>query len=252
MRVRVASLVGLLALFGADPAHPGVDLRDTTCDYEAPVRPTLLTQGVPQRELVEALGVLRRPRTSADFLPDLAADLGLRKLHLRYVRRAPGELGADQHFVATGAFPRLPARPPRHCLRGRDARTRRTLIRNWSEVRTRPVEALCLVEYAADGTPLGNSCFDNPVKQLNDGFVLGMRRVRGRLSNLAGIVPDGVVSIEARYRAGPPRTARVVDNVWALEDLRRADRAEPVSIAWFDAAGREIKEIRIEPVELAG
>jgi hypothetical protein len=222
-------------------------VEDVSCTYVAPAKPTLFTQGVPQRELVDALGVLRRPRTSADFLPDLSADFGLRELHLRYVRRAPGEIGADQHFVVTGSFARVPPRPPRRCLRGLDARTRRALIRGWRQTRNRPVDALCLLEYAADGTALSNTCLDDPVESIQEGLVVGIRRVRGRITNLSGIVPDDVASIEAQYRSGAPRTARVVDNVWALEDLRRADREEPELIVWLDAAGEPIKSVDPTP-----
>ena len=243
MRAAYGILVVLALLAAAAPAQAGAQLRDYTCIAEGSDPRAQLTQGAPPAALVDVLGVLRRPRTAADFLPDFGEDSALDRLHLRYVRRAPGEVGADQHYVVTGNFRRLSARPPRACLRGLNARTRRILIREWRRFAREPTDALCLLEYQGDGMRLRQLCVPDPVDTLQRGLVVGPRRTRGRLTQVAGIVPDGVAAVEARYRNGPPRTARVVDNVWALIDLRRADRLEPDALVWLDASGAPVRSL---------
>lgn len=242
MRAAFGILVLLALLAAASPAHAG-QVVEEQCIYEGSQPRAQLTQGTPPAALVDVLGVLRRPRTAADFLPDFGEDSALDRLDLRFVRRTPGEVGADQHYIVTGNFARIPSRPPRQCLRGLDARTRRALIREWRHFARQPTDALCLLEYQGDGMKLQELCVPDPVDALRRGLVLGPKRVRGRLVQVTGIVPDGVAGVEARYRSGPPRTARVVDNVWALIDLRRADRLEPETLVWLDASGAPVKSL---------
>jgi hypothetical protein len=242
----IAAVVAVLA--AAAPAHAGAGLQDFSCVVSTPARPPLLTQGAPSPELVARLGVLRRPRAVGDLLPDLGRASDLARIDVRYIRRTPGEVGADQFYVVTGNYPRTSSRPPRHCLRGLNARTRRFLIREWRELAKAPTDVLCLFEYQGDGARLRESCVMEPAERLDDGLVVGPARTRGRLTQVAGIVPDGVASVEARYRTGPPRTATVVDNVWALADLRRADRVEPEQLVWLDAAGAPVKSFAFDEV----
>lgn len=246
MRVGFVIVTTLAALIAAAPAHALEPLP--ACDIETDSPRELLTQGSPKAGLIAQLGVLRRPRMTGDVLPDLGVGIGLDRVHLRYVRRTPGEIGADQHYVVTGNYPRVARRPPAECLRGLDRRTRRRVFTLWERIRRQPTDALCLLEYQGDGTRLRDVCVIDPVRSLRRGVVVGPDRVRGRLTQIAGIVPDGVATVEARYDTGPPRTATVVDNVWALTDLRRADRLEPESLVWIDAAGAPIRSFDFDEV----
>jgi hypothetical protein len=258
----------------------GAVQRDRTCRPALPPlgQPPTFTDDAPSAELLDTLGILRRPQAAEELLPDNAFFLlAAKDIYRSYVRIARSASGR--------AFVIVPARNtsfyeprPRRCiveLRRRFARliaghrtafrraARRELERiirtEWAARDPGPVEGVTMLDYRPEGGPGGGS----------GGGDADLIRRRGAYSTSAsgsipfpsvvnGLLPDPVVTVTVSYprkaSRGPHRppqvyakavtlTVPVQDNVISFTVPRFPADAFPSRQVWRAADGRVIRVV---------
>jgi hypothetical protein len=264
----------LLYIFRAQDA---ASRRDRACALAPPRRiAPSVSKGSPSAVLLAMLGVLRRPATGTDALPDheQIADLwslGAQKLYVRYIRRARWWYGAGYYVIPAGNA--NPSRSiPRRCYTEGAAVLRRELPMIPKALRAgvltlepravateiydaSPHPGVCLAAWNSLGGGAG-SCDISPAdiasgKAFEDGSPTG-------LTTLYGLVPDQVATVTLDFPAAivtrrvthkrvsvPARsiTVKAISNMFIV--LQPRDGVGfPAKMIWRAANGRIIKTIR--------
>lgn len=220
-------------------------------------------QGSPGRELTSILGVLRRPATRVEALPDgllsHGAPIGI---YANSMRRVLDENGVGLYVAVTAApgFRTVPARcaAEQHlalvretkALSGRAVRAdldmqKRYLL--WQQYEARHPGALCVAtaDFQRSGRMLGGAdvgCGATPA-QIEQGTAIGGGTGAGR-KVLTGIVPDGVASVTVEFDRPPGiATVRVVNNGWIVVLPLKSGAATRISL--LAPGGRVIRTSRL-------
>jgi hypothetical protein len=220
-------------------------------------------QGPPSRALTSILGVLRRPATPVDALPDDLLSHGVPAgIYVNSIRRALDENGVALYIVPTAglAFRTVPVRCAAkehaalvHEARGlarRQVRADLAMQRSyliWQQYLARHPGAVCVatVSFQRVGRTLGGGSVEcgATAAQIEQGTQVG-GETSAHETVLSGIVPDGVAMVTLEFRRPPGAArARVLNNGYVVELPRTS--AEPSQILWLSAAGRVIKTIRL-------
>jgi hypothetical protein len=239
----------------------------TSCRRSAPTT----TTDPPSAKLLATIGTLRRPATALDVLPNNAFLFGVDGVEVNYVRLARRLDGVDYFLVPAERQSFLPV--PASCLHKLPHREQMILRRIKRETDQHPAEQLDLVPFSRDpgsaqARPSDSSSFTTTV--LFNGACGGggdadsLDRLPSfatcsadrDISEVVGIVPDGVASIEASYgrrtrenrhrvyRTALRRKARVTNNVVIFHVPRRAEDAFPSALEWIAADGTVVRRFR--------
>jgi len=276
---RVALRRENLAIKLINEATQHVRHRHPRCrpSFNLDARPTF-TDARPSDALLSTLGVLRRPATDADRIdlrsllydPNFASNI-----YAQWIRVATAADG--QQFVVFASQDRMrPKLPPRRCLALENAELGRLLTGQEGAVRRyalrlkrsldrsefpkggfKPQEAIFLFSRAPNGgIGGGGGGIDVGFFRRHGMFMSSGTRDR---SDVAGLLPDGVASVELTFARsvsrGPhrdpkvyPRTLRVTvpvqDNVVSFEIARPAEDAFPTRMKWLRADGSVLRVVR--------
>ena len=250
--------------------------RDRACRSPPPPT-TTFTDDPPSNRFLATLGVLRRPQSAADRLPDEALEgLPMEGIYRGYVRVARSASGPDFLVVPARDIDTSKPRPTRctaelrrrvgRLIRTKPARFKRRARRilrrvirfGFSRPERKPVEGLYLFERFKDGLPASGG--STSVRELRRrGYVSSVGGRSAAPSTVHGLVPDGVASLTAfyprvarrigdgkprRYASSVKRSSPVRDNVFSFVVPRRFEDSFPPKIVWRTAGGRVIKVIR--------
>lgn len=275
---RVALRRENLAVKLINEATQHVRQRHPRCrtSFDPDARPTF-TDARPSDALLSTLGVLRRPATDADHVDPRALlyDPFASNIYTQWIRVATATDG--RQFVVFASQDRLrPKLPPRRCLAlqnaelgrllaGREAAVRRYALRlkrsldrsEFPKGGFKPQEAIYFFTRSpSGGLGGGGGGVDVGYFRRHGMFMSSGTRDR---SDVAGLLPDGVASVEMTFARsvsrGPhrdpkvyPRTIRVTvsvrDNVVSLEIARPAEDAFPTRMVWRRANGSVIRDVR--------
>ncbi|MCU1677545.1 MAG: hypothetical protein JWM93_2303 [Frankiales bacterium] len=179
----------------------------------------------PPSDQAAALGVLRRAQTDADRSPAITSAIARLRghdvggVHTDDVRLLTS--GADGVTfvvpVARTGSSDTPIRQDQLCL---------VQATPAHEVAGRPVDA---------GTAY--RCGD--ISDIRAGKLISGAQYGGHLQ-LVGLVPDGVASVEVPLKGGPPITARVSDNGFAIDESDVQGTFDRYAMRWLDADGHAI------------
>lgn len=209
-----------------------------------PRSPRLVTD-LPPAAVRERLGALRRPQR-ADDLPPRWFMRSLRSIPvyatvqvdaIRLLRRGSDGLG---YYLVPTTRRSFDVRPPAGCLRTLTARQREREEMLARRVQ-RNAQRLTVAVYAIDRRS-GGSAGSFDLEAYRRGYAA--YGTQGR--RITGMAPDGVASVELRFRDGSRRVARVVGNLWIAHAPRRrgliAER--PRNVLWRDAGGDVLRRLR--------
>lgn len=180
------------------------------------------------RAFTSVLGVLARPRTSADAfdLRYLRAPglLGVDVAGIRYLGTAPG--GTRSYVVAARGFAAQPSWPAR-CLRRLSPAARRHVVRP-----ARHEPTICVFGGGSSCTPLA-------VVRAQGTFG-SFGTVRGR-ATVAGLAPNGVRVVRISYGRST-RVFPVRDNFFSFAVAIDVERAAPDRVEWLmdDGSVRDV------------
>ncbi len=218
---------------------------------------------LPNRNVLSFLSVLRQPRTAADHLAPQVYSPAPRPVFVNYIRRARTVHGATYYVIPAGTL-RLFVGV--HCSADIIAAARHVLPRTSATQRAATIRVLesqlarlkrlakqpsygsiCLLALA--GHTQGTECVNASEIQRHGMFAYQPRGARGALvgggAYLAGLVPDGVVTVTLHFQGpAPAPPVNVINNVFVVH-VPRAD-VGPTSMIWHSASGTTIKTI-IEP-----
>jgi type II secretory pathway pseudopilin PulG len=246
-----------------------------------PHRPA--THAAPDAALLSTLGVLRRPANDGDRTLDVGFEGPILRgagVFSDYVRLARVAFGASFYVVPvqdTRGYPhpsarclKLDRRQLDHDLAALPARRRRAYARHLHtilgyqehQLRHKPLEGAWLIDRSRGGGGGGTYT----VAQLQRGAPFSGFWSPGHPVLVDGLLPDGVASITAIYRARTatvlsfprpghkPRRRRVhapaltvnapvVGNVVAFKVRRPGELSRPDLVQWLDAAGNVIRQV---------
>jgi len=184
-----------------------------------------LIEGAPSKSLLSMLGVLRRPATPADALPQRIADAiflpsGF-KVYAKYIRRAR-VVGDRTYYVMPARFA---ACAP---LQRHDGVELACVLR----VQQRIVDA---------GASGGSTATE--IKQRGMFMVGGSCLHTAQATLIAGVVPDGVATVTLRYPASTFTTTPVNNIVVANVPHPGVPLDRPLTMTWRAANGTIIKTV---------
>lgn len=246
---------------------------------QAPRAPVTFTPEAPSELLRAALIILRRPPIPADGVPQQAFDLsrlaanGVYADWVRLARAADGR----EFYVVAAQHRNLPAPLSRSCLRDRHDQLvrlldgarpelRREALRIETQVNQRdhPAngfpdgEVLSLFERGADGILRGGAS-SGTLETLRTRGILSSVEQPDYSSKVAGLLPDGVATVEAIYSQrvdrGPHRPpeiypsdvrliAPVQDNLVSFRVPRETPDALPTTMVWRGVDGEVLRTVR--------
>lgn len=246
-------------------------------------RTTTFSDDAPSAALRETLSLLRRPAIPEDQiapppLPGLGLErLGAQGVHRRWIRMGRAADGSE-HYLVVAQGRGGPAPLPRACLRrrhdelqrlltGEDRRVRRLALRTEARVNRdeHPAggfprrEAIFLFDRAHDGSLGGGGGGVDLAWFKRHGLFDSAQRGSEDISQVTGLVPDGVATIEAtfsrRASRGPHRapdlypsdvelTVPVQDNLVSFTVPRDAPDALPTQMVWRAADGSVVRTVR--------
>lgn len=233
------------------------------CRHVPTGAPRMVDDPVPAWLLAQ-LGVLRRPATAADRIPERQLRFGGADVLARSVRVARATDGwSFRFFLSRGVMHIGPGEAdPLACARVREqaavaaaeafgadvrrevaAETGRSVRAVADQVAGRTL-TFSQIEVRPDGRPTsGGGGFLKEGRLPAMGSVGTYRRGNRRSVSLSGVVPDGVAAVRILDRDGsprqPPRVVRVNDNVYhALLPHRFGPR---MTVEWRDAHGRVLR-----------
>jgi hypothetical protein len=246
-------------------------------------RTTTFSDAAPSAALQETLSLLRRPAIPQDQIaPPPFPGLGLERIGAQGVYRQWIRMGraadGSEHYLVIARDRGRPAPLSRACLRrrhdallrllaGEDRRVRRLALRTEARVNRdeHPAggfprrEAIFLFDRAPDGSLGGGGGGVDLAWFKRHGLFGSAQRGSDDLSRVTGLVPDGVVTIEAtfarRASRGPHRapdlypsdvelTVPVQDNLVAFTVPREAHDALPAKMVWRAADGSVVRTVR--------
>jgi len=255
-----------------------VQHRHRTCrlSFKLAPRPTF-TDARPSDALLNAIGVLRRPATDADKV-DLSQPFGAfaHNVYRNWIRTATAVDG--RQFVVLVAQDRMrPRDVPRSCLAREHAELKRLLVGHGPAVAGvalriqrridreehpkggfKPAEAIFLFDRTPDGHLGGGGGGVDLGWFLRNGMFFSSGGL-GRRTTLAGLVPDGVASIDFTFARTVPRgphrnpkvypsaialTERVQDNVVSVAVDRPTGDAFRTRMVWRRADGSVLRVVR--------
>lgn len=256
-----------------------VERADRGCRLPNPFkRETTFTDDPPTDELLQTLGVLRRPQSpeEAQLSPDAYLHLPAEGVYRKYVRIARSTSGR-WYLVVAARNTNVYEPRPRRCaealregfgelIRDRSPRFRRearrvlegVIRREWRAPDRGPREGVFLFDYRPDGGPRGGGG-GTGVSFIRRHGMFGSAGATGQPTIVSGLVPDGVATLTAvfarevsRGRYRPPkrypravrRTVTVQDNVVSFTVPRPAPHAFPTRMIWRDADGRVVRVVR--------
>jgi hypothetical protein len=226
---------GGIAFQSHDCRRRGIDVRR---------RPRLVAT-LPPAAVRERIAALRRPQRPDDLPPRGAMRIftgspftaTVELDAIRLLRQGPD--GERFYLVPTTERP-FELAPPSGCLRTLTPHQREREAALQRRVRER-ARALHLTVYAIAGTGprFGGGAFT--------GFDLDAYRhghaMYGSLDRrMIGMAPDGVASVELRFRDGSRQVVQVVGNVWTGMSPHSSERAR--AVIWHDAHGRVLRRLR--------
>jgi hypothetical protein len=262
-----------------DGALKAVAKRNPACRAHVPHLTHSITHDPIPQAMLDSFAVLRRPKVPQDEIADDTDFPFAEKIAVDYIRRAVVLPGGKAVFVipALDARPAIPKRPAvcavrerealAHRLRGKPAQAQRAARRQLTHLHE--------IESAAARRTLEAGLF-LLVRGPHSGFggsgvtsVSDIRRIgtfvasnSGRESALlAGLVPDGVASIDFTFAAGHSRgpdsartypavyrrTVAVVDNVVGVVVPRAPEDAIVNRQIWHAADGTAVNSVRWPP-----
>lgn len=243
---------------------------------------TTFTDAAPSAEMRASLSLLRRPAIPEDTLP---ADpgrpgldfLGARGVYRQWIRMGRAADGSE-HYLIVAQDRGLTQPVSRACLRtrhaalvhllaGEDRRVRRIALRTEARIHReeQPAggfprhEVIYLFGRGRDGGLGGGGGGVDLGWFLRHGLFSSFGRGPGDTARVAGLIPDGVATIEAtfaqRASRGPHRapdlypseltlTLPVQDNLVAFTVPREAPDAFPSKMVWRAADGSIVRTVR--------
>jgi hypothetical protein len=216
-----------------------------------------ITHDAPSQELLDLLGILRRPATAEDspppggmrFIPATA-------VYVDYVRLAHAADGRS-YWIVPARHPLHTDPMPQSCLHrvhvrlrrlshGQAPRVRRRalhfyneFVRNNRELATRqPRDGVFVFGKRGDGIGGGGGGVDAAFIRERGEFGTSGDDDKSAIVN--GLIPDGVATVTSTY-GDYERTDRVQDNMVSFEVARSAERAFPDKAVWRDADGNVVK-----------
>ena len=245
------------------------------CRYDERLPKPAYSDGTPSDELLDTLGVLRRPQTAeeariARSRPTRIPAKGIYRRYVRVVHSANGRTFLILPARNTGVFRKRPDR----CLVARKRRFSALIADRPASFRRAARRVLARAtrqERRADvrGPSEGVFVFDKGPNIVVGGGGLGASQIRrtgmfmsssrgGRRSVLSGLVPDPVASLTAvfprrvsrgpgrppkRYARTVRRTIAVQENVVSLTVPRPAQDAFPTRMIWRDEDGEVVRTV---------
>jgi hypothetical protein len=240
--------------------------HDRACRQKPP--DATLTHDPPSQDLLSTLGILRRPATTDDTLPQGAPPFlpFVKDIYVDYVRVAHPVGGAAFYVIPardTRAFPPEPAAclhaihvrllelltgKPRG-VRVRAHRIFHRLVRaNHELARRRPYEGVLVLERRADGGIGGGGGGVN-AQFIREQGEFATSGTRSRQAIVNGLIPDGVATVTSFFAAGAgqpaiERTDTVQDNMISFVVDRDAAVAFPSKQVWRAADGSIVRLVR--------
>ncbi len=204
-----------------DPPTPATTTAGTatSCAREGTVSPG---PGTPSPELLAVFGVLRSDGSPTDRFPrperaNVTAGIDLSG------SRALGESGSGHSYFAV---PVLATAAPDACA-------------PQSQPTTTPVWDVCLL----DENGAGGCGASGPATLRRRGVIQTISRANG-ITDVVGLVPDGVATVVPAYPDGSTREISVARNFFAFEVRLPANQALPSQITWRDAEGRQLTRFK--------
>jgi len=248
--------------------------RDRSC--RRPRDRTTFSDARPSDPLLATLGILRRPQTADERLPDEAyRALPLAGVYREHVRVARSAAGPDFLVIPVRDLDSHTPRP-RHCtvelrrrfgrlIRARPPRFKRQarsflngVIRaDFARPEGKPVEGVWLFDRYRDGLPHSGGAAD--LTTLRRFGLFGATSDGRSRSTVSVMVPDGVATVTAvypriarrgriqkprRYPSRVTRSSPVRDNVVAFVVPRDIHDSYPKRFVWRSAGGRVVKVVR--------
>lgn len=262
---------GTLAYY-LNAAYQTTVKRDPACGLTPRDRggTTTVSDGAPSRALLSAFGVLRRPATAADKLPQNDYEDGLlRVVDVRYIRRARVVNGVS-YYLIPGQAPPPPGAMPLRCfseqraalqsLVGSLPATKRTAIihagtqmlaRERRAQLEQPRGPYAGIDFAGIGPGGGGSCCERASRIPDHVSIL---LSIGKTTTIAsGVVPDSVASVSLYYAKTPSQnvstiiakatrviTAAAINNVYVVKFANHG-RPEPSAVVYRTATGAVLR-----------
>jgi len=227
---------------------------------------TTYDTGTPSDDLLNTLGVLRRPATRSDHVSRKQLDrFHISKLLVHYVRRVRAADGVTYLILPTSDAQPAPA-PPHSCdaliadairhhgrhraravVNGALKLARSDLARERAAARKPDVEGVDFYASRGHGAFSGGGGF-TAADLRESGTAGSFGHANPNESTFSSLVPDGVARITANYPKSSHHKAltissEVVDNVASFTVPRGPEDAFPKHITWFDADGTAIKTL---------
>jgi hypothetical protein len=230
-------VVGIATLPALDGAFAQARVTGSNCAAGGPAAPTP-SAAAPPADVLTRFSVLARPTTPADQVPlvnslglSLAGQLGsYDSAYVRFLATLPG---GRQLFVIPGTSAKIPL-PPLSCVPAKDRGPLEQAIHEQAKVATGPI--YCLAVSGGGTLPFAPSATCVPFALEPNGYAIasvGQNAIGDPSRTLAGLVPDGVSSVQLSFSLAPRLTVTATNNTFVargkfryLDTLeRRAARA---------------------------
>jgi hypothetical protein len=203
-----------------DPPTPAkATARATTsCDDRA----ASSAPGAPGADLLAVFGVLRSEGSAADRFPRPERANDTPGIDLAGSRAVGRSASGHSYFV----LPVLTAAAPRSCA---------------GESQTTATWDVCLL----DENGAGGCGASGAAALRRRGTIQTLSRANG-VTDVVGLVPDGVATVVPEYPDGSTREIGVARNFFAYEVRLPAQQALPSRVTWRDADGREVEQFGLD------
>lgn len=221
----------------------GFRLPEGSCTPADPLRAPVRRVAIPlAASVLERFALLRRPQQAGDRPTSVVrrieqdplwriarGELDLARMRLL----TPGRGRHARYMIVTRPrrFPPLPA----DCLRTLTPRLR-AVERHNERAMARQAETVYLSIVDGRGHEVVGAAADDPFNR----FGYASRGTSKGPAIVSGLVPDGVATVELRFRGGVRRTAVVRENAFAVEVPANVGATRVVGQVWRDDAGRVV------------
>jgi hypothetical protein len=225
LRTVTPFLVGVVALAAADGAFAGARASASRCAISGPMSPVPST-AAPPADVLARFGVLARPAATVDQIPivnnlgiGLAGQLG--SYDSAYVRFLAPLTGSRQLFVIPGTAAKL-VLPPLSCVPAKERAPLAQAIHEQAKVVAGPIYCLAVIGGPGIFPDQNSSCV--PFGLERNGYAIdsvGANTIGDPSRTLAGLVPDGVSSVQLSFFGAPRLNAPVGGNAFVATGVFR-------------------------------